>query len=196
LAVAPFAIAFSAMLLSIALWEQSTWKWSALRAGLAIAPGPLLVPITSLLAGGRLIARFGAATVVIAGLLCYTASIVWWATVPGLEPDMLSAIIGMVIMGVGVGLTLPTLMGAGASALPPSSFATGSAVINMIRQTGFAVGVAVFVAIVGSPVSSIEKLSAFRLAWWVMAVITLLGLIPTIVLMRPRPAPADASRTP
>jgi hypothetical protein len=48
-------------------------------------------------------------------------------------------------------LPLPTLMGLGTSMLPGSSFATGSGVINMVRQIGLAVGVAIFVAIVGSP---------------------------------------------
>ncbi len=33
------------------------WGWSALRTGLAIAPGPLMVPIFGLLVAGRLIGR-------------------------------------------------------------------------------------------------------------------------------------------
>ena len=77
--------------------------------------------------------------------------------------------------GIGVGLTLPTLMGVGTSALPASSFATGSGVINMVRQIGFAVGVAIFVAIVGSRRSAEAHMAAFRLAWWVMTGITALG---------------------
>ncbi len=91
----------------------------------------------------------------------------------------------MVPTGIGVGLTFPTLMGVSTAALPSSSFATGSGVINMIRQAALAIGVAIFVAIIGSPASAAERLSAFRLGWWVMAVITLLGLIPTFALIRP-----------
>jgi hypothetical protein len=34
---------------------------------------------------------------------------------------------------------------------PPPSFATGSAVVNMLRQVGFAVGVAMLMAVIGSP---------------------------------------------
>jgi MFS family permease len=90
--------------------------------------------------------------------------------------------------GIGVGLTLPTLMGLGTSALPASSFATGSGVINMIRQIGFAIGVAIFVAIVGSPGSAEAHMAAFRFAWWVMAAITALGLIPLLLLLRWRRA--------
>ena len=71
--MAPYSMAFGAMLLSVALWEQTAWGWSALKTGLAIAPGPLLVPVTSLLVAGRLIARFGAAPVVAAGISCFAA---------------------------------------------------------------------------------------------------------------------------
>jgi hypothetical protein len=67
--MAPYSIAFGAMLFSIAVWEQTTWGWSALEARLAIAPGPLLVPITSLLLAGRLIARFGITPAVTASIV-------------------------------------------------------------------------------------------------------------------------------
>jgi hypothetical protein len=55
--------ALGAFLLSGVLWVQDVWHWSALRSGLAIAPGPALVPIWSI-AAGKLIPRFGAGPVV------------------------------------------------------------------------------------------------------------------------------------
>src|SRR5580693_1195913 len=95
LVMAPYSAAFGAMLLSVALWEQSAWDWSALKTGLAIAPGPLLVPITSLLLAGRLIARFGAAAVVTAGVLFFIAGLVAWALLIGQEPNVWFVIVGM-----------------------------------------------------------------------------------------------------
>jgi EmrB/QacA subfamily drug resistance transporter len=184
LVMAPFAMAFGAMLLSIVLWEQGTWGWSALKTGLAIAPGPLLVPLTSLTVGGRLIKRFGAANVTAAGIACFTAGGVWWALAASPEPSYLTVVGGMMLIGVGVGLTLPTVMGAASGSLPPSSFATGGGVINMIRQTGMAIGVAVLVAIVGAPGSMAERVVAFQNAWWAMAAITATGLIPAFLLLR------------
>jgi EmrB/QacA subfamily drug resistance transporter len=185
LVMAPYSAAFGGMLLSIALWEQTAWGWSALKTGLAIAPGPLLVPITSLLFAGKLIKRFGAAPVVTAGIFFFASGLIVWAAVIGLEPNFALVVAGMVPTGIGVGLTFPTLMGVSAAALPSSSFATGSGVINMIRQAALAVGVAIFVAIVGSPVSPAEKVAAFHLGWWIMAAITAVGLIPTFFLIRP-----------
>jgi EmrB/QacA subfamily drug resistance transporter len=188
LVMAPFAMAFGAMLLSIVLWEQGTWGWSALKTGLAIAPGPLLVPAVSLTVAGRLIKRYGAANVVAAGIACFTAGGVWWAMAASPEPSYLTVVGGMMLIGVGVGLTLPTVMGAASGSLPPSSFATGGGVINMIRQTGMAIGVAVLVAIVGTPGSMAERVTAFQNAWWAMAAITATGLIPALLLLRPKRA--------
>jgi MFS family permease len=188
LTIAPFSIAFGGFLLSLVLWEQGVWNWSAMKIGLAIAPGPLLVPVTSLLLAGRLIARFGAAMVVAAGLVFFSVTVILWAVLAGPRPDLGFAVLGIMPSGIGVGLTLPTLMGVGTSALPASSFATGSGAINMIRQTGFAVGVAIFVALVGSPGSAEAHLAAFHRAWWVMAGITVFGLIPLLLLRRRRHA--------
>jgi EmrB/QacA subfamily drug resistance transporter len=186
LVMAPYSAAFGAMLLSVTLWEQTAWEWSALKTGLAIAPGPLLVPITSLLLAGRLIARFGAAPVITGGILFLAAGMAFWAIVIGLEPSALLVVVGMVPIGIGVGLAFPTLMGVSASGLPSSSFATGSGVINMIRQAALAVGVAIFVAIIGSPASPAERVVAFHRGWWVMVAIVALGLIPTFLLIRPK----------
>jgi hypothetical protein len=85
------------------------------------------------------------------------------------------------------------MMGTATGALPASSFATGSGVINMIRQTGMAVGVAAFVAIIGTPGSPLERLVAFRHAWWAMAAVVALGLIPALLLRRAGAKAADAS---
>jgi EmrB/QacA subfamily drug resistance transporter len=40
-----FSVSFGALLLSIVLWLQDVWGFSALEAGLAIAPGPVMVPL-------------------------------------------------------------------------------------------------------------------------------------------------------
>ena len=116
----------------------------------------------------------------------FVAGLAYWATVIGLEPSALLVVVGMVPTGIGVGLAFPTLMGVSVSGLPSSSFATGSGVINMIRQAALAVGVAIFVAIIGSPASPAERVVAFHWGWRVMVAIVALGLIPTFLLIRPK----------
>jgi hypothetical protein len=92
---------------------------------------------------------------------------------------------GMLLTGVGVGLTLPTLMSTAAGSLPPTSFATGSAVVNMVRQVGMAVGVAILVAVLGAPDTSVARLAAFQHGWWVIAATALAGAAGAVLLHRP-----------
>ena len=120
-----FSVSFGAMLLSIVLWMQDAWAWSALRTGLGVAPGPVMVPLFSFLVTGRLLARYGPAVVIGLGATVFSAGVAWWATAVQVHPDYLAILPGMLVTGIGVGLTLPSLMSTAASALPPQSFATG-----------------------------------------------------------------------
>ncbi len=191
-----FSIAFGAMLLSIVLWMQNVWGWSALHTGLAFAPGPLMVPIFSFLLAGRLIARFGPGRVIFGGSLIYTGGVVWWALRAGLHPDYLGQVLpGTLMTGIGVGLTLPTFISTGSAALPPASFATGSAVINMLRQVGLAIGVAVFVAVLGAPHTGPGTLHGYQHAWLVIAAFSFLAAFVGLgALSAQRPAPVAMPR--
>jgi EmrB/QacA subfamily drug resistance transporter len=183
-----FSVAFGAMLFSRVLFAEEVWHWSALRTGLSIAPGPIMVPIFAFLVAGRLIARFGAGMVIAAGATIFTVGALWWALAAGLRPDYVHDMLGGIILtGIGVGLTMPTFMATGASALPPASFATGSAVVNMLRQVGLAVGVAVFVAVIGDPRTGAATLSAYRHGWEMIALASLISAILGAVLLRRRP---------
>src|SRR5260370_917524 len=118
-----FSMAFGAMLLSIVLWEQDVWGWSALRTGLSIAPGPFMVPVFSFLVTGRAIARLGAATVSAVGSAIFAVGVAWWALAIGLQPDYSGSVLGgMILTGARVGPTLPPLLSPPPPPLPPPPF--------------------------------------------------------------------------
>ena len=99
----------------------------------------------------------------------------------------------MLLSGVGVGLTLPTYMATAAASLPAPSFATGSAVVNMLRQIGMAVGVAVLVAVLGSTTSPGARLHAFQRGWVIIAALSLASaLVGGLALPGRRLAPTSA----
>jgi EmrB/QacA subfamily drug resistance transporter len=200
-----FMASFGGMLLSRVLWAQDVWHWSALDTGLGIAPGPIMVPLFSFLVAGRLIARIGAARVIAIGSAVYAAGAVWWALAMGLTPDYAGEMLGgMLLTGIGVGLTLPTFMATGAAALPQHSFATGSAAINMLRQIGLAIGVAVLIAVLGSPHSPATTLHVYERASYVVAALAVAAGAVGLALLAsradakptPRPAPATVANEP
>ena len=96
----------------------------------------------------------------------------------------------MLLTGLGVGLTLPTLIGSAAAALPPTRFATGSAITTMARQVGAVVGVALTVSLIGTPHGPQATLNGFRHGWTAVIAAALLGL-PGLPGARRRPAPSS-----
>src|SRR6476469_6781216 len=194
-----FQVAFGGFLLSLVLWDQNVWHWSALHTGLTIAPSPFLVLPTALLLAEPLIKRFGSGVVIAIGASFFATGMLWFALFAGSKPDYLVDFFpGLVFIGVGVGLTLPTMMASATSAPPPENFATGSAVVNMLRQVGLAIGVAVLVAVLGTPGDANAVLDAFDRAWLVAAAIAAAGALASLAILgvrRPAPyaAPIDAT---
>ena len=76
----------------------------------------------------------------------------FWRLNLAVTPDYVARMLpGMLLTGTGVGLTLPTLVSAAVSAVPPHRFATGSGIVTMARQVGIVLGVAILVTVLGHP---------------------------------------------
>jgi hypothetical protein len=109
----------------------------------------------------------------------------------GPHPEYASTFLpGFMLGGVGVGMALGTLPAAAASELPPSRFATGTAVFGMGRQLGSAIGVAVLIALLDDSIGG-NLLSGLRRGWW-FALGTGLGTA-ALALAPLRPAPKQAA---
>jgi EmrB/QacA subfamily drug resistance transporter len=180
-----FGAAFAIMLLSNVLWCQEVWHWSALRTGLAMVPGPALVPVVTILTA-RAAQRFGHGPLVAVGSLLFALGLVYRLVFVSVTPDYLRDLLpSMILGGVGVGLALGTLVAAGVQSLPTQRAATGSALVNSLRQISATVGVAVLVSIVGSRISA-GSVDGFRTAWAVGAVLSLVTAGIGILLARPQ----------
>ena len=177
-----FGTAFGAMLLLVTLWCQDVWGWSALRTGLGVAPGPLLVPFWAI-AAGPLARRVGPGPVAAAGCVIYAAGCVFWRLNLAVTPDYAARMLpGMLLTGTGVGLTLPTLVSAAVSAVPPHRFATGSGIVTMARQIGIVLGVSVLVTVLGHPAGA-GALPAFQRATVVLAALAFgAGLVDLLLI--------------
>jgi EmrB/QacA subfamily drug resistance transporter len=174
-----FFVAFSAWLLITVLFLQDEWHYSALRAGLAIAPGPLTAAVFAI-NSGRISGRFGRTAPVVAGTLCVAASAGYWLAVAPARPSYLAAFLpGLIVAGAGAGLTQAPLFAA-ASSLQADRATTGSAVLNMARQLGSAVGVAVLVALLASPQP--HSLALFQRGWILEAVAATAAAVVMVLL--------------
>src|SRR6478735_6185225 len=180
-----YGIGFGTMLLLSVLFLTGEWEYSTLRAGLGIAPGPLTVALLSLRVK-HLVVRLGSRAVAVLGCVLLAAGAAWWLTQLGSEPSYLREFLpGMVVGGVGVALTQATLFGVVAVGLPAHRFATGSGILNMSRQIGLALGVAILVALVGTA----PTLSSFHRGYAEMLIASAVAGVAALLLPA-RPAPA------
>jgi EmrB/QacA subfamily drug resistance transporter len=162
-----FFIGFAAMLLGSVLFLTEVWGKSALTAGLMISPGPTMAALFAV-GSGMLSGKIGPRAMGATGTVLFGIGGVLFATRLGAEPHYVSDYLpGMVVGGAGVGFVNPALAGAATAQLPPTRLATGSAVLTMARQLGSALGIAILVALVGTP-SPADAVDAFRDAWWLM----------------------------
>lgn len=184
LATLVFGTGFSMMFLTFFFFMMNVWDFSLPQAGLAVAPGPLLVMPTAIVTG-RLAARLGHRRFLVGGSLLYACSSQWFLLVPGSEPDYLSHWLpGLVMSGVAVGLVLPSLSAAAVSRLPVEHYAVGSAVNQATRQIGSVLGVAITVALLGHAALQLADFHALYLLHGALALLT--GLLCLPVDTRPQ----------
>jgi EmrB/QacA subfamily drug resistance transporter len=176
LATLVFNSAFGAALLGAILWLQQAWQYDALHTGLAIALGPLAVPITSLLAH-RMLPRARPGHMAAAGSLLFAVSAFWQALALSTTPAYWTGFLpAWVLGGVGVGLAMPNLLAAATATLPPAQASTGGGIVTMARQVGLALGVSMLVTIVDGA----DPKAGFTHAWYAIAVGMLLAALTAL----------------
>jgi NTE family protein len=176
------------------LFLTGVWGWSTLDAGLAAVPAALASAIGAPL-GGRWAARYGPRPVAILGAVMFAASLLWVVASATTEPDYLGVWLPYAIVGgAGIGIGLPTLIGATATGLPATRFATGMALATTARQLGAVLGVALLVAVVGTPTAG-EALSAYDAGFALCAAAALISAGAAMLLRpEPRARPSAAAR--
>ena len=164
-----FSAGFYALLLCNVLFLTGVWHYSVLRAGVALTPGPLMAALSAPI-GGRLSDRFGQRVVAVPGGFFFAGGVLFFLLVTGTGHAYASHFLpGMMLTGIGVGLSFSGISSAAVAELPHARFATGSAISSTSRQIGAVVGIAVLIAILGSRRSG-SPLTAFHHAWLMMAV--------------------------
>jgi EmrB/QacA subfamily drug resistance transporter len=162
IATLSFTTGFSAMFFGMILFLTTVWGYSTLQAGLLITPGPVLAAFVAA-GAGRLADRIGHRPIMVPGGIIYAIGGAWLLANFGAEREVLTVWLPSILLtGIGVGLTFPALSSAAAHGLPPHRFAVGSAVNTTIRQIGFVLGVAFVVALLGTPESPDDTLTAFE----------------------------------
>jgi len=173
---------FAVMLLGTTLLLTAEWHFSVLQAAIGIAPGPIVAGIVSPFSG-RLAARFGRGATVVAGAVLFAAAGAWPLASAGDSPAYAAVVLpGLLLWGVANALIQPSLF-ASADAAPQAELASGSAVLATARQLGSALGVAIFVAVLGARPAA--GLAGFHRAWIVVLIAAAMTALAGLAAGRP-----------
>jgi len=140
-----FAVAVMGPLFLAVIAFVNMWGYSQLEAALAISPIPLVGLVVSPLVGRR------ADTVpprlmAVPAMLVMAAGLIWLGELPA-QPDYASVLPALVLLGAGMGAIFPAVNVGGMGSISGQELGLGSGIVNMSRQLGFAIGVAVLVAV-------------------------------------------------
>src|SRR5215472_16646983 len=188
---------FGAFVLNSVEFLTGVWHYSAVVAGLAIAPGPLMVlPFARLVAPRAAAWLGGPGRVAVIGCAVNAAGQLLWYTQMQAQPAYLTHLLpAQLLGGAGVGLAIPSLLAAGSAALTPARFGTGSGILNTARQVGTVLGVAGLVAIL-THVSHADPIAGYRHGLiLIMAFFAAAGVIAAALLTR-RPSARAAPAAP
>jgi EmrB/QacA subfamily drug resistance transporter len=126
-----------------ALYLQRVLGYGAVDVGLAFLPVAVAIGAFSLLVTPRLILRFGARATLLPGLALIAAGLALFERVPvdaGYLSDLLAP---MVLLGVGGGLSFPSIMSLAMSGATAADSGLASGLVNTTQQVGGALGLAV-----------------------------------------------------
>lgn len=140
-----FAVGMMGMLFLCVIALVGLWQYSELEAALAITPvaimGALVAPVVA-----RFADRVSPRTLAMPALVLVAGGLLWLSGMPA-EPDYAAIIGPLVLTGMGIGAMFPAVSIGAMGSIPGQELGLGSGIVNMSRQVGFALGIAVLVAV-------------------------------------------------
>ncbi|MGY1839953.1 MULTISPECIES: MFS transporter [unclassified Modestobacter] len=128
---------------------QAVLGWSALRSTVALLPMALLMMAASALAP-RVAVRVGSRATMAAGILLGAAGLASMAAFVSVDGGYRSVLAGLLTMGLGMGLSMTPSTEAITAALPRERQGVASALNDVTRELGTALGVALLGAVLSA----------------------------------------------
>src|SRR5712691_8107375 len=139
---ASIAFGMMSLFLPIVIYLQSVRGFSALTAGLTLAPMSLTSMVVAPFAG-RMADRIGGKYILMTGVFVFAVGFGTLTIVAGPDSNWLSFLVPAIVAGAGMGMTFAPLTTVAMRNIEPRMAGAASGVLNTTRQVGQAVGSAV-----------------------------------------------------
>jgi EmrB/QacA subfamily drug resistance transporter len=189
-----------------ALYLQRILGYDALQTGLAFLPVTILMGTLSVRYTDRLVMRFGARKLVVAGLALFMTGLALFTRAPMNGDYVVDILPVMVLLGIGAGLCFPALMTLAMSGATPEDAGLASGLINTTAQVGGALGLAVLAtlsaarsgALIGAGEPTAAALtSGYHLAFGIGTGLVLVAIAVAVTVLEPeRQAEPEANVDP
>jgi EmrB/QacA subfamily drug resistance transporter len=186
-----------------ALYLQRVLGYSALDVGFAFLPATIVWGASSLLLSDKLVMRFGIKAPLVGGLAFYLAALLLFARAPVDGNYFVDVLPGMLLLGIGGGITFNPILLAAMSGVEPSEAGLASGVVNTSFMFGGALGLAVLASAAASRTDSLlssghSAVSAlnggYHLAFMLGAAFAVAAMVLAAVLIHAEaPAPMHAA---
>jgi EmrB/QacA subfamily drug resistance transporter len=185
-----------------ALYLQQILGYDPLEVGLAFLPATLVMGTLSLGYSERLIMRFGPRRMLIPGMVLVAAALLLFGRTPVNGVYLADILPPMLLIGVGIGISFPSLMTLAMSGATPSDAGLASGVANTSAQVGGAIGLAVLATLAAERTDTLREAgtsfdaalnSGFHLAYLVGAGLVAVALAIAVLVLRPEPMPEHAA---
>jgi EmrB/QacA subfamily drug resistance transporter len=175
------------MALPLTLYLQTVLGFSAIKAGLTMAPASLASGFSAPFVGK--LADQGGKYLLIIGFTLYATGLISICLVAGPSSHWYDLVPGYVITGLGVGFTMSPMQTIATRDVDPALAGAASGVLNTARQLGSALGSAVVLAVLQNRLAAhVPYVTAMRFALAVPITLLLLGAVACVAI-RERPAP-------
>jgi EmrB/QacA subfamily drug resistance transporter len=180
-----------------ALYLQRVLDYDPLQTGLAFLPVTLVMGTLSVRYTERLVMRFGAKPLILAGLTLFALGLVVFTRAPVEGEYAVHVLPVMLLLGAGAGLCFPALMTVAMSGATEEDAGLASGLINTTAQVGGAFGLAVLATLATSHserlVASGEALASaltggYHLAFWAGAALVIAAIVVAVVVVRSSPS--------
>jgi len=174
--------------------------YGPMAIGLAFLPVAIVMGLFSLRLSAQLINRFGPLAILVAGQLVIAVALAMLGLGPTNAGYVTYLLVPLALLGLGGGLSFPSLTIIAMSETSPSDAGLASGLLNTSGQVGGALGLAVLATLAGartlnlveSGSSSAAALAGgYHLAWLVSAGVIVTTLALATSVLRARPAIAD-----
>jgi EmrB/QacA subfamily drug resistance transporter len=184
---------YSTFLLGV-LYLQHVHGYGALQTGLAFLPLTLLIGLFSLGLTARLMSRFGATRIVLAGLTALAAALVLLSRVPTHTSYFPAIALPFALLGLGAGLSFLPLTTIAMADVPIVDAGLASGILNASQQISVAIGTAALGSIAaertkvlaGHGHDHLQALTVgFHLGWAIGAGAVGVGALVALLSLRP-----------